>query len=205
MKADISISIEFRGGNRFGQTIKRIVRTRAGLWVKNHIQERVSKSGMGADGALVGYSTAPLIMEPHTSPPRLKRIIKPKGQKGKRTYRSGRSKSGDKVRFRFYPRGYKQYKRETGQNYTKFTMTNKGHFWRDWKVLQGRNKSSGDVLIGWSRPENAKAADVAIEKQPSRQSMFALNRGELELLSDEIGSALAEQIAKVIKGSKRKI
>jgi len=204
MNMNMSIQIEFRSGRKYGQTIKRIVRTRSGLWIKNHIQERVSKRGMGADGPLAGYSGKPLWMEHHGSPPRIKPIIRPKGQKGKRTYRrlGGPGKSG---LYKFWPGGYRQYKRETGQVYSKFTMTNKGHFWRDWKIIQGRNKAEGDVLIGWNRSENAKAASEAVENKPSRQSMFELNPGEMNLLSEEIGSSLRDAIVKVLKGRKRKI
>ena len=63
MKTDISITVEWQGGRKGLKTISRVVRSRAGLWIKNHVQERVSKRGMGASGALKGYSKKPIYME----------------------------------------------------------------------------------------------------------------------------------------------
>ena len=213
MKTDISITVEWQGGRKGLKTISRVVRSRAGLWIKNHVQERVSKRGMGASGALKGYSKKPIYMDGPGSPPRMKPIVSHPSNRVVSSHPLSKSAEnrGSRKRGRpntrkmgaEYPGGYKQYKKETGQVSNKFTMTNRGHFWRDWKVLQGKNKSTGIVEIGWSRAENAHVADKAYEA--GRSDMFDLNRSEIDDLSEEIHVALQQAIAKMLVGRKRKI
>ena len=178
--------------------IKTAAKRISGFWIRDHIRLRVGKKGQGSMGALKGYSTHPLRMKPPRDSSRLKPIISPrKGAKGARYGDKGGS-SG----FMFFKGGYREYKEKTGQVSDRFTMTNKGHFWRDWKILTGRNYK-GSVEIGWSRDANALVADKAYEG--GREAMFDLNETEMGLLDKAISKELQKVLTRISKGRVKKL
>jgi hypothetical protein len=171
------------------QQVSNAAKKAAGFWIRDRIRLRVGKSGKGAKGMLRGYSKRPIRMSPPNDPSRLKPIISPK--KGAQGGRYSKKGGGGSV---FFRGGYKEYKQKTGQVSDRFTMTNKGHFWRDWKILTGRNYK-GSVEIGWSREANAAAADKAYDG--GRSHMFDLNDREMKLLRDSVGQELQKVLTRM--------
>lgn len=145
-------------------------KTAARAAIMNYIRDlnrmRVMLGSAGAGGTpLEGYSTNPLWVG-YT---RGKKIVKPVG--------------GIAVRGgMFFPGGYRQYKELSGQVADRFTFFNTGDAWKDWKVLTyGSNGSPGQ--IGFTRAENAIAANAAILRRPL---LFQLDNEELSMVNDRV-------------------
>lgn len=147
--------------------LKATVRKALLEYIRDLNRERVLKTSTGAGGtSLQGYSTRPIRIG---YPARGKRILRPKG--------GIRVKGG-----MYFPGGYRQYKQATGQVSERFTFFNTGDAWRDWRVLTyGSDSTSGK--IGFSKPENAIAANAAISKRPL---LFRLDKEELSMVNDRV-------------------
>ena len=128
-----------------GRSTRLRLRRAIGKWLENYIRDRVQQRGIGAYGKLKGYSASPFLMM-WPRPSSLKPIIPPRG--GVKT-RQGR----------YYRGGYKQYKNLTGQVWDKFTLTNRGDLWRDWKYFE-RNSLTEPIELGFSDPRNSEVAEV---------------------------------------------
>lgn len=128
--------------------------------LKEGIRIRVSMRGLGATGALKGYSTRPLKMFP--------------GAKKRRTPARGWGA--------FHEEGYKQYREELGLTNDIFVFSNTGAAWKDWKAV---DPGAGPIEFGFSDGLNSMAADTAVER--GRQDMF---EPDAKLLDEAVDKAL---------------
>ena len=181
VEIDASAAIEAVGD------IKRALRKRAGIWVRNTVHVR-TQAGKGESGDLPGYSTNALGMAGNKE--RSKRIV----TRGTKLASKGQ----------YFAGGYKAYKKKSGQTSERFTFTNRGHFWRDWKVLDSGG-TDGDITIGVSRAENAEALWKTFDDQPGRARMLYFNSKEMDQLGDELSAAVADAIAVGMKRSVTRI
>lgn len=217
---DFNITFDIPPGFGVSTQLRKSIRMAAGSWVRARIMLRVQKHGRGSQGKLKGYSENPLAMESTSDPSRIKPIISPAGRGTGKKYRmmrrrlagarvggaplkGGRGKAGPRgAAFKgvFFLGGYKEYKRRTGQVHDRFTLTNRGHFWRDWKVLNAKTAhDDGVVEIGWSRAENVQVANEAIEREPSRDHAFHISRKEMGMLRYHLAQHIASHFTKVKK------
>lgn len=150
------------------QSTKTAVRAAIMNYIRDLNRMRVMLGSAGAGGtSLEGYSTRPLRI---SYPSKRKRIIKPVG--------------GIVVRGgMFFPGGYKQYKEATGQVSDRFTFFNTGDAWKDWKVLTYGSNAGSPGKIGFTRVENAIAANSAILRRPL---LFQLDKDELSMVNDRV-------------------
>jgi hypothetical protein len=153
------MSIKINGSATYGRRrLDRMkIRKEIAQRIKQHIMDRVSLKGQGADGKLKGYST--------NSIP----IFKPgAGQKPMQKPPRGWGA--------FYEGGYKEYRDDAGLVSNKFVFSNKGAAWRDW--MKATQEPEGPLRFGFSDSLNVEAADAAIEN--GREDMLDLNAGELD-------------------------
>lgn len=150
-------------------TIRGKYRQTVASYIRDAIRIRVSQRGSGADGALKGYSSRPLVVE--------KGILKSK-RKPARGWNS------------FHPGGYKQYRQELGLTSELFVFSNKGAAWRDWRffplVLRG------PIAFGFASAANDEAAVAAVLN--GRPDMFEPGDVEMDQAADLLLQELLDKI-----------
>lgn len=135
--------------------------------LRDYTRERVRDRSQGAGGSsLLGYSTNPLFI---SYPSLRKRITKPRGVK---KVRGGY----------FFQGGYKEYKEKAGLVHERFNFFNTGDAWRDWKILRYGTATTASH-IGFTKPENAIAANAAISKRPL---LFRVDKSELSVIDAKV-------------------
>lgn len=192
----ISFKIEGDLSQGFDYLERQALRRAVAQRIRNEIQERVQRRGEGAGGRVKGYSTGPMLLKAENAG-RMKPIILPSTQRehaGKTKRTATRDATGAK--WVFYRGGTEQYKRETGQVFDRFTLTNKGALWRDWRVLGVVVAADGvvDAGIGFSRKENADAAGKA--EADGRPDLLDVGSAEVERAEQEALDFIMKTIAR---------
>lgn len=181
--AGIDVQLRF-SGNLLKDGVDRVrnvrlrLRRAIGKWLEHYIRDRVQNKGMGAHGALRGYSDNPvLIADPR--PKGLKPIITPVG--------GVKTKKG-----MFFTGGYIEYKQLSGQVWDIFTLTNRGDLWRDWKYFES-NSLTKPIELGFSDDKNTMVAEIE-RNEHGRAGIFGLDRSGRRKLTQYIEKWLAENI-----------
>lgn len=153
------------------------LRRAIGKWLADYIRDRVQTQGKGAFGEIEGYSRNACVI-PWPPAAGEKPYLQPKG--GTPLKLKGRS-----GQYMLFKGGYEEYKRKTGQVANRFTLTNTGALWRDWRYFES-NSLTGPVECGFTDPKNTAVAEAirtgqfriwngkVVDKTP-RLGVFALD------------------------------
>lgn len=131
-------------------------RSTLGQWLGRMLRDRIRNKGMGAEGALEGYSTKPT------------RVTN--GYLNKRQPPEGLPK--------VYPGGYKQYREEVGLQTRRFDFTNTSYSLDNFSGDVSGSDPSSSIEVGFHDMRSVMAADSAVAR--GRSDMFALSDKELD-------------------------